>query len=99
MKDMTKGDTAIDEMEVLRECDLLCAHVDEFADEMKKKLCEKAYSGYTGWNDPEFESTIADKLDKHFTRLMVGDKGHSIDVANLVMMLHFLDREVVDENI
>lgn len=58
----------------------LTALVDDFADEMKKKLIKKFMEGYHGWDDPNWSrKEIVDRLYKHI------DKGDMVDVANFAM--------------
>lgn len=59
----------------------LCAAVDNFAEEMKRKLIRKARQGYHGWKNIQ-PTKAAEKFWEHL------GKGDPIDLANFLMMLH-----------
>lgn len=76
--------------------------VDRLAEEMKKKLRQKAREGYSGGLDPLSRHTVSKMLHEHVNRLtglcpqcesLDGDHDHAenarqaIDVCNLAMML------------
>lgn len=58
----------------------LDACVDDFADAMKRKLCQKGMQGAYGWDDPEWtREEIMQRLRDHIK------KGDMVDVANFAM--------------
>ena len=62
--------------------------VDEFADEMKRKLVKQyVEKGYTGWDKIDSIIMIKQKLADNWR------KGKYINVANLAMMLHRFQKE------
>lgn len=61
-------------------CAALDACVNEFADDMKRKLYKKASEGYTGWDDHEWPmESVIQLLCDHV------EKGDMVDVANFAM--------------
>lgn len=63
--------------------------VDNFSEEMKKKLRMKRYEGFHGWDKPNNKDLIKHELKKHIEK----DGEQYIDIANLSMMLWNLQRE------
>ncbi|MEQ9393281.1 MAG: hypothetical protein RLO03_13845 [Balneola sp.] len=60
----------------------LIACVDDFAENMKKKLLQKMVEGKNGWEDPEwFEADRLAALEEHL------EKSDMIDVANFAMFV------------
>lgn len=58
----------------------LDACVDDFANQMKKKLKRKFMEGKSGWDDPRWPSEeVVYQLREHI------DKGDMVDVANFAM--------------
>lgn len=68
--------------------------VNEFAEEMKRKLIKQYLEkGYMGWDNENMKAHIKDRLTKNFCR------EDYIDVANYSMMLHrfkFNENKIVD---
>jgi len=65
----------------------LCARVDLFAAYMKTKLKSKLALGYHGWKDADMREVIENELLYHAAKLVRGDTGQAVDVANLAMFL------------
>jgi len=61
--------------------------VDEFSKEMKAKLLQKYKEGYRGYDAPKNIVTMQCRLRKNFR-----DEDY-IDVANLAMFLHNLQKQ------
>jgi hypothetical protein len=60
--------------------------VDAFANEMKKRLDEKFYEGYTGWDNPEWtESQIRGRIQE--SAFKSDEKHRAVDTANLCAFL------------
>ncbi len=59
----------------------------EFTSKMFAKQVSKAESGWFGWNDKEFMTTIEGKMMAHCQRLLEGDARQAVDVANLAMFI------------
>uniref|UniRef100_A0A6M3LFP6 Uncharacterized protein n=1 Tax=viral metagenome TaxID=1070528 RepID=A0A6M3LFP6_9ZZZZ len=70
-----------------QECQRLTTAVDHFAESMKRKLHQKAASGYRGWDDPSCLVNIKVMLLKHAADVYAGKDSQSVDVANLAMMI------------
>lgn len=85
----------------------MLAAVDKLANEMKKKLREKARQGYHGGLDPLYKYEVAKKLQQHVVRLtglcphcesLDGEHDHqegarqAVDVCNLAMMLWLVNQ-------
>lgn len=75
--------------ELVHETKILYRAVKLFSDKMIIKLLEKAEQGFRGWNDETSKENIIALLQKHIER----GKGQRVDVANLVMMLYFLEED------
>jgi hypothetical protein len=66
----------------------LLAAVDEFADEMKKRLISKYKQGWRGWQSMG-RLELKDRLLRNAANSAVkGDKLSLIDTANIAMMIH-----------
>lgn len=67
--------------------------VDDFANEMKKRLAQKEAEGYRGWNDEDVIST--NELLSSARKDVIGMEGRyeqfttPVDVANRMMMVHY----------
>lgn len=64
--------------------------VDLFAATMKVKLSEKAEAGWTGWDKPESSIKIWNAMLAQGAAIPLA-KGQEVDIANLAMMLWFLN--------
>jgi hypothetical protein len=62
--------------------------VDSFAEEVKSKLRSKCLMGYTGWDNPELQPLLLQKLKEHIER-----EGQEIDVGALAAMLWNMKEE------
>lgn len=61
--------------------------VDNFTEEMKKKLRSKSHAGKHGWADPNWKKKdIIQQLRKHIT------KGDPVDIANYALFLWWKDK-------
>ena len=74
-----------------KECQKLDKAVDEFAEIMKAKLHLKVAQGYSGWNDKKHIQNIRTKLLEHSAKAFAGDNHQAVDVANLAMMLYYME--------
>lgn len=68
--------------------------VDNFSEEMKKKLREKYSEGFYGWDDPNNKDLIKHELKIHIEK----DGEQYIDIANLSMMLWNLENKRKEVN-
>lgn len=71
----------------------LTVALEEFTEEMRKRLGEKQREGFEGWDDADFDSwDIPRRLhDKTLEVLLAGRKSYSkdlVDIANFAMFLH-----------
>ncbi len=71
----------------MRELARLSIAVDTFANAMERKLVDKFYEGYEGWDNPSYEVEIISNLQEHVASLIAGESKQAVDVANLAMML------------
>ena len=68
----------------------LCALVDEFSAEMKRKLIEKVdRDGYAGWDSEEWS---VDEIERCLLEHV--DKGDPVDVANFAAFMWNHDDEI-----
>ena len=65
-----------------------------FAEEMKKKLIEKVYEGFEGWDDPGNREQIQIALQHH----SIEPEEEEVDIANLAMMLWWQRKKREDED-
>jgi len=66
----------------------LCEAVDEFAEDMKKRLISKQKQGWSGWGWYESEHNIADRMLLNASHAREHrDKKSLVDTANLAMMI------------
>lgn len=75
---------------VKQEISRLNEAVDLFATCMKARLTEKAEEGWTGWDKPESSTKIWNALLAQGAAIPLA-KGQEVDIANLAMMLWFLN--------
>ncbi len=61
--------------------------LDEFVNDMRARLHDKAHRGYRGWDDRKFMTHIANDLFRDAELVTLGDKHHLHDIANRAMML------------
>jgi hypothetical protein len=75
---------------VKQEISRLNEAVDLFATSMKARLSAKAEEGWTGWDKPESSIKIWNALLAQGAAIPLA-KGQEVDIANLAMMLWFLN--------
>ena len=68
--------------------------VDDFANEMKKRLAQKEAEGYRGWDKEEVISTTDLLISAHADVVGLGQRKYEqfttpVDVANRMMMVHY----------
>lgn len=68
-----------------------CSH--QFRQKMYEKLADKALRGYRGWNYPTALEDHKRSLIIHAARVCAGEKNQTVDIANLAMMIDYLERK------
>lgn len=68
--------------------------VDDFTEKMRARLRDKAKAGFTGWDDPDWDSCdLYRRMQSKVTEVLVRgnncDPKHLVDIANFAMFLHF----------
>lgn len=81
----------------MNEREKLCITVDEFAEEMKKRLLQKQKEGFTGWDDKNvclegIAARLFYKSSETYTILNFSQKKNLrkkilVDIANFAMMI------------
>lgn len=74
--------------------------LDQFVDDCRKRLHEKAHAGYRGWDDPGCEEDIAGDLSNDANEAwLTEDRAHLPDIANRAMMLWWLKRQKEEQEL
>ncbi len=75
--------------------------VDRFAEVMKKKLRKKASEGWSGWDQDRYTEfgVFQQRLHRLVGRVLAGEPGEVVDVANFCMFVHeYLRRQKENPN-
>jgi hypothetical protein len=65
--------------------------VNDFSNEMRKELFKKARNGKIGWDDERLLEHYKERLQDRVEKLIAGDIGQSVHIANQVMIIKKLD--------